>query len=102
MSFLPLGDALLGACGVTDDNIIHCYDLPAEVIEPGSSSTSIGHSADHLADIERSHVLEVVTRERGNKARAAKALGINRRSLYRLLEKYQFDSSGDLFRTKTR
>lgn len=29
---------------------------------------------------------------RGNKARAAKALGINRRSMYRLLEKYGIHS----------
>ena len=31
--------------------------------------------------------------ERGNKARAAKALDINRRSLYRLLEKHGIDAA---------
>jgi two-component system NtrC family response regulator len=33
-------------------------------------------------------VLEVLKRERGNKARAGRALGVGRRSLYRLLEKH--------------
>jgi DNA-binding NtrC family response regulator len=44
---------------------------------------------DRLEDLERAHVVEILARERGNKARAARALGINRRSLYRILEKYR-------------
>ena len=32
--------------------------------------------------------MDVLRRERGNKARAARALGVNRRRLYRLIEKY--------------
>lgn len=41
-----------------------------------------------LATVTRAHVLAVLEKHAGNKARAARALGINRRSLYRLLEKY--------------
>jgi DNA-binding NtrC family response regulator len=33
--------------------------------------------------------VEVLRREAANKSRAARALGIDRRKLYRLLEKYQ-------------
>ncbi len=48
----------------------------------------VGGTGDTLAMIERSQIVKVLQRERGNKARAARVLGVNRRSLYRLIEKY--------------
>ena len=48
---------------------------------------------DALATIERAHIIEVLHREQGNKSRAARALGINRRSLYRLIEKFGIGAS---------
>jgi len=50
-------------------------------------------SADALAAVQRSHILEILRREGGNKARTARALGVNRRSLYRLIEKFQIQIS---------
>jgi DNA-binding NtrC family response regulator len=47
----------------------------------------VGSDAD-LDTISRAHVLSVLEQHNGNKARTARALGINRRSLYRLLDKY--------------
>ena len=43
---------------------------------------------DDLSSIERTKIIEVLRREGGNKSRAARALGIDRRKLYRLVEKY--------------
>ena len=68
-------------------------DLPREVVaaeitDRRRPKTPTPVDGDHLAEIQRAHILEVLQRERGNKARAARALGVNRRSLYRLLEKY--------------
>jgi ActR/RegA family two-component response regulator len=52
----------------------------------------VGGNAD-LDTINRAHVLTVLQQNQGNKARTARALGINRRSLYRLLEKYGMPAS---------
>ncbi|HJT33881.1 MAG TPA: helix-turn-helix domain-containing protein, partial [Pirellulales bacterium] len=72
-----------------DENLLRLEDLPLEVRRPPVDlSMRVEVGDDRLEQIERSHVLEILERERGNKARAARALGINRRSLYRLLEKY--------------
>lgn len=54
--------------------------------------TPIEHKPEQkLAEVERAHIVEVLAREKGNKARAARALGVNRRSLYRLIEKFHID-----------
>jgi two-component system, NtrC family, response regulator HydG len=59
-------------------------------------------SADALADVvtleelERRYVLRVLALVRGNKSRAAGILGVDRRTLYRKLEKYEAPPSGGL------
>ena len=87
-----LFNALERARIMSDDNCIHWEDLPREVtavsVAPPPAGASVVSSGDHLSEIQRVHVVDILRRERGNKARAARALGINRRSLYRLLEKY--------------
>lgn len=54
-------------------------DCPGQLSPPG----------DSLDDIAKAHVLEVLAKHQGNKARAARALGIHRRKLYRLLDRFQ-------------
>lgn len=88
---------------LADNAVIQACDLPGEVrgistvgggTTPGQeSSNGPAHPAavgppDALASVERAHIMEVLQREGGNKARTARVLGVNRRSLYRLLEKY--------------
>lgn len=41
-----------------------------------------------LADLERAHVQRVLATVSGNKARAARILGIERKTLYRMLERW--------------
>lgn len=75
---------------LADENKISLDDLPRDVTSGGTptNSTVPMISADSLASLEKAKVVEVLRREHGNKTRAAKALGITRRSLYRLIEKY--------------
>lgn len=47
-----------------------------------------------LEELERQYVRQVLRQLRGNKAAAARALGIDRRTLYRKLEKWASESAG--------
>jgi DNA-binding NtrC family response regulator len=74
---------------LADEYVVRLDDLPHDLVRPPQAAAPIGEGGtDKLDEIERAHVIEVLQREGGNKARAARALGIDRRSLYRLLEKY--------------
>ncbi len=72
---------------LADGHVITLHDLPSEITDSASENSQIDDEGT-LAAIERAHVVEILNRERGNKTQAAKALGITRRSLYRLLDKY--------------
>ena len=79
---------------MSDGNLIRLRDLPRELFLAEAAEAFPGEpQGDELALIQSAHVLEVLRREGGNKARTARALGINRRSLYRLLEKYGIHSN---------
>ncbi|HEV7225262.1 MAG TPA: sigma-54 dependent transcriptional regulator [Pirellulales bacterium] len=73
---------------LADGALVTLRDLPPELRQPTTARQELHGAGDRLDEIERTHVLDVFEREQGNKARAARALGINRRTLYRLLEKY--------------
>jgi transcriptional regulator with PAS, ATPase and Fis domain len=74
---------------LADDGTILVQNLPAEVAACGLANMESLEKEDlSLASLVRHQVKVVLSRENGNKARAARALGVSRRSLYRLLDKY--------------
>ena len=68
--------------------VITVEDLPPELLKEGCRPTPVVGGTTDLDSLNRAHVLAILKQQNGNKARAARVLGINRRSLYRLLEKY--------------
>jgi DNA-binding NtrC family response regulator len=64
--------------------------------EDGSKPAADGRQrmADsRLSELERQHVQRILASQSGNKAKAARVLGISRRKLYRLLEKHGLGDS---------
>jgi DNA-binding NtrC family response regulator len=78
---------------LAEEHVITPDDLPDTLVEAAPSAAEAGHDPNALREVERRHVVEVMRREHGNKVRAAKALGISRRALYRLLAKYHIEGA---------
>lgn len=80
---------------LADDGEIVIDDLPREIVDAqasGDSASAASAATDpssvRLEDLERAHVVRLLRENRGNKAQAARALGIHRRKLYRMLERF--------------
>lgn len=89
-------NALDRATVLATDGVITLNDLPREIVPVGAvEPRPVTHAppSDDLAELERVHILSVLSKEHGNKARTARALGIHRRKLYRLIERYNLDLS---------
>jgi DNA-binding NtrC family response regulator len=89
-----LENVLGEACMLTESERIDVRDLPAHIRNPASGDTDeidgeLDQAASELlplTEVHRRYALRVLARVGGNKLRAAKILGINRATLYRLLE----------------
>jgi DNA-binding NtrC family response regulator len=74
---------------LADDDHIHVENLPPEIVASAHEQPAISAKGDvDLDTLTRQHIVATYGRHHGNKARTARALGIGRRTLYRLLEKY--------------
>jgi transcriptional regulator with PAS, ATPase and Fis domain len=73
---------------LADDDSILVENLPPEIVNSAQNRPHLASSDIDLETITREHVLETYRRHSHNKARTARALGIGRRTLYRLFEKY--------------
>ena len=83
---------------LADGNEITLDDLPRELTHRAPvqrPANLITPSVDgiKLDDVQRHHVLEVLRQQGGNKAKTARVLGIHRRKLYRLLERFEADTT---------
>jgi transcriptional regulator with GAF, ATPase, and Fis domain len=102
-----LKNAIERAQILANDHLITIDDLPSEIGDP--HNPVVGQKMDHsqngtngversvsapppgsprLEDLEKAHIVDILRQQNGNKARTARILGIHRRKLYRLLERY--------------
>ncbi len=78
-----LKSVLGSACMMTEGDTLDVHDLPEHLRRiPGEAADD---DLLTLEEVERRHVRRVLERLGGNKARAAKILGINRTTIYRIL-----------------
>ena len=76
-------------------------DMPPEIVDATRLAESIGYppgalpdDAVALRDLNRRHIEAVLKKTGGNKLRAAQLLGIDRRTLYRILERAKPTENG--------
>ena len=85
-----LANVLERAQILAEGNTITTDDLPENVLaaraQAGVPMPDVG--PDSLDGVERRHVEDVLRKVGGNKVQAAKALGVSRRTLYRLIERH--------------
>ncbi|HEX8071830.1 MAG TPA: sigma-54 dependent transcriptional regulator [Pyrinomonadaceae bacterium] len=93
-----LENAIVRAAALCDQ-IVRPDDLPERVRHGARAQAPaiVNASADEppltLAELERRHVVNVLTYTGGNKQAAARLLGIDRTTLQRIIKRYQLDSA---------
>jgi DNA-binding NtrC family response regulator len=80
-----LKSALGNACMMAEGDLIDVRDLPEQLHAPSPEAPETGGELLSLEAVERRHVERILEGVGGNKARAAKILGINRATVYRIL-----------------
>jgi DNA-binding NtrC family response regulator len=86
-----LANVLERAQILAEDHLISTDDLPENLSESAPEPGAAGDPR-RLRDVERRHVQDILRQEKGNKVQAARALGISRRALYRLIAKYHLEA----------
>ena len=79
------------AVALTPNPVLLPEDLPPEFRQATTASHDTGEVSSSLRDGVRRHICLVLKQAKGNKKLTAQLLGINRRTLYRLAERYQIE-----------
>jgi DNA-binding NtrC family response regulator len=87
-----LEQCIAAAAAIARYDLLREIDLPRHVAN--LPEVSAAPDIDPLSAIEREHVLTVLRSVRGNKTRASRLLGVDRKTLYRKLESYGLVAEG--------
>jgi DNA-binding NtrC family response regulator len=88
-----LANVLERAQILAEGTVITRDDLPDNLVTgPAPRPADTTEAPFDLEALERRHVQDVLVQMKGNKVQAAKALGVSRRALYRLIDKHGLQS----------
>jgi two-component system response regulator HydG len=73
---------------ITERDLAGVMEAPAPPFPAAASTRAVLTGPVPLAEIERDHIMRTLEQVRGNKAVAARLLGISRRAFYRQLERH--------------
>jgi two-component system, NtrC family, response regulator AtoC len=97
-----LENAIERAVSLSHGPLLTPDDLPAAIRQAGSSleqRVELPESGREvcltLEEVEKRHLVRVLKETKGNKVKAAKILGIDRRTLYRMAERFGLDLGED-------
>ena len=96
-----LENAVERAVSLSHGPLVTPDDLPESIrtaapLEAKSTSASDGDEVClTLEEVEKRHLIRVLKEMKGNKVKAAKVLGIDRRTLYRMAERFGLDLGDD-------
>jgi DNA-binding NtrC family response regulator len=79
------------ACMMSEGDMIDVKDLPSQLRQAMPKDDPRQDDIVPLAESNRAHVIRILERSGGNKVLAAKMLGINRTTLYRILKRSETD-----------
>jgi len=80
---------------MTDGKFLDIADLPLRIQAQSSDQSPTDEALFSLEEISRRHVMRVLERVGGNKARAAEILGVGRATIYQLLSRMKLESQGE-------
>jgi DNA-binding NtrC family response regulator len=89
-----LAHVLERGVALAQHEVLGAEDLPAELREPVPSAAAVPPDRPTLRELKRRYVRNVLEENGGNVSRAAAVLGVDRRSLYRMLQRYGFAPRG--------
>lgn len=97
-----LENAIERAVSLSHGPLLTPEDLPSAIRQAGTMSEARVEPADlpedaylTLEEVEKRHLIRVLKETKGNKVKAAKILGIDRRTLYRMAERFGVDLGED-------
>jgi DNA-binding NtrC family response regulator len=81
------------ACMMAEGKFIDTNDLPERLRAPFTGESAIDEDLLSLDEVQRRHVMRVLERVGGNKARAAEILGLGRATIYQILSRMKIEGS---------